>query len=81
MTEVHKITIPKERKTFTSLSSFNEWLTEEEDTKKVRFIRDNTRIEKGNVRLIQMVCHRFHAIKVCCTNIWKVVNNFILKKI
>lgn len=62
--EVHKNVVPKERKAFKSLSEFQQWLRDEEDTQNVRFVRDSTRMERGNVKLIQMVCHRFHSAKV-----------------
>lgn len=64
MEEVHKIVVPREFKSFKSLELFYEWLTGEEKKYNVRYIRDTTRIEKNDMKLIQMVCHRFHTAKV-----------------
>ncbi|XP_037784177.1 uncharacterized protein LOC119580230 [Penaeus monodon] len=64
MEEVHKVVVPREFKTFKSLAMFYQWLTLEEKKYNVRYIRDTTRIEKNDVKLIQMVCHRFHTAKV-----------------
>ncbi|KAK8378537.1 hypothetical protein O3P69_011201 [Scylla paramamosain] len=64
MEEVHKIVVPKEFKTFRSLTLFYKWLTGEEQKYNVRYIRDTTRIEKNDMKLIQMVCHRFHTAKI-----------------
>lgn len=64
MEEVHRIVVPKEFKTFKTLDLFYQWLTGEEKKYNVRYIRDTTRIEKNDMKLIQMVCHRFHTAKV-----------------
>nr|XP_045581520.1 uncharacterized protein LOC123745244 isoform X2 [Procambarus clarkii] len=64
MEEVHKIIVPREFKTFKSLDLFYQWLTGEEKKYNVRYIRDTTRIEKNDMKLIQMVCHRFHTAKI-----------------
>lgn len=64
MEEVHKVVVPREFKTFKSLAMFYQWLTLEEKKYNVRYIRDTTRIEKNDVKLIQMVCHRFHTAKI-----------------
>ncbi|KAK4317829.1 hypothetical protein Pmani_011121 [Petrolisthes manimaculis] len=64
MEEVHRIVVPKEFKTFKTLDLFYHWLTGEEKKYNVRYIRDTTRIEKNDMKLIQMVCHRFHTAKI-----------------
>ncbi|KAK7079637.1 hypothetical protein SK128_027575 [Halocaridina rubra] len=64
MEEVHKIVVPREYKTFKSLSLFYQWLSTEEKKYSVRYIRDTTRIEKEDMKLIQLVCHRFHTAKM-----------------
>ncbi|XP_071534690.1 uncharacterized protein [Panulirus ornatus] len=64
MEEVHKIVVPREYKSFKSLDLFYEWLTGEEKKYNVRYIRDTTRVEKNDMKLIQMVCHRFHTAKI-----------------
>ena len=64
MEEEHGIIVPRERRTFKTLAQFYQWLGAEEKKYSVRFIRDTTRIEKNNMKLIQMVCHRFHTAKV-----------------
>ena len=64
MEEEHGVVVPKERRTFKSLAQFYQWLCAEEKKHNVRYIRDTTRMEKNNMKLIQMVCHRFHSAKV-----------------
>ncbi|XP_042232773.1 uncharacterized protein LOC121873322 isoform X2 [Homarus americanus] len=64
MEEVHNIIVPREFKTFKNLDLFYQWLTGEEKKYNVRYIRDTTRIEKNDMKLIQMVCHRFHTAKI-----------------
>lgn len=64
MEEVHNIVVPREFKTFKNLELFYQWLTGEEKKYNVRYIRDTTRIEKNDMKLIQMVCHRFHTAKI-----------------
>ncbi|XP_064093314.1 uncharacterized protein LOC135206055 [Macrobrachium nipponense] len=64
MEEVHGIVVPREFKTFKTLPLFYQWLSGEEKKYNVRYIRDTTRIEKQDVKLIQLVCHRFHTAKM-----------------
>ncbi|XP_068212820.1 uncharacterized protein [Palaemon carinicauda] len=64
MEEVHGIVVPREFKTFKTLALFYLWLSGEEKKFNVRYIRDTTRIEKQDVKLIQLVCHRFHTAKM-----------------
>ncbi|XP_076042447.1 uncharacterized protein LOC143026251 isoform X2 [Oratosquilla oratoria] len=64
MEEEHGIIVPREKRSFRNLATFNQWLAAEEKKYNVRYIRDTTRIERNNLKLIQMVCHRYHTAKV-----------------